>query len=338
VATSDVPFVEGGHRVIARALVRALQESGHEAEMFTTPSNRFGRQGAAYLATRLTDVELTGADERVDRLISLRYPSYVLKHPNHVCWLNHRMREYYDLWHQWDSTLGWKGRIKENVRRVLIRAADDHFLKRLRKLFSQSKQIQDGLLRWGGHSSQVLYPPPAVRAYRTSGYEDFVLSPARLTPLKRVGLLVEALALGKTGRAVILGDGPERDSLRALVRQHSLEARVEFRGHVTDDVMVDLLARCRAVFYAPRGEDYGLVTLEAFHSRKAVVTARDSGGPVELVENDVSGLVCEPEPVAVASALQRLFEDARLAETMGQAGHGAFGHVTWPHTVETLLS
>ena len=306
--------------------------------MFTTPSNRFGRQGGAYLATRLTDVELTGAGERVDRLISLRYPSYVLKHPNHVCWLNHRMREYYDLWHQWDEHLGWKGRIKENVRRVLIRAADDHFLKRLRKLFAQSKQIQDGLLRWGGHSSQVLYPPPAVRAYRTSGYEDFVLSPARLTPLKRVGLLVEALALCKAGRAVILGDGPERDHLRSFVRQHSLEARVEFRGHVTDDEMVDLLARCRAVFYAPRGEDYGLVTLEAFHSRKAVVTAKDSGGPVELVENGVSGLVCEPERVAVASALERLFDDAQLAETMGHAGHAAFGHVTWPRTVEALLS
>jgi glycosyltransferase involved in cell wall biosynthesis len=338
VATSDVPFVEGGHRVIARALVRALQESGHEAEMLTTPSNRFGRQGGAYLATRFTDVELTAAGERVDRLISLRYPSYVLKHPNHVCWLNHRMREYYDLWDDWRARLRWKGRIKESMLRVLIRAADDHYLQRLRKLFAQSKQIREGLLRWGGHASEVVYPPPAARAYRTSGYEDFVLSPARLTSLKRVGLLVEALALGKTGRAVILGEGPERESLRALVRRHSLEARVDFRGHVTDDEMVDLLARCRAVFYTPRSEDYGLVTLEAFHSRKPVVTARDSGGPVELVEDGVSGLVCEPEPKAVASALDRLFGDARLAETMGEAGHGAFGHVTWPRTVETLLA
>ncbi len=306
--------------------------------MLTTPSNRFGRQGGAYLATRLTDVELTGAGQRVDRLISLRYPSYALKHPNHVCWLNHRMREYYDLWGEWTARLGWKDRIKENARRVLLRAADDHFLKRLRRLFAQSKRIQEGLLRWGGHPSQVLYPPPAARAWRTSGYEGFVLSPARLAPLKRVGLLVEALALCKAGRAVILGDGPERDHLRSLVRQHSLEARVELRGYVTADEMVDLLARCRAVFYAPRGEDYGLVTLEAFHSRKAVVTALDSGGPVELVENGVSGFICEPEPGATASALERLFEDAPLAESMGHAGHAAVEHITWPRTVEALLS
>ncbi|MCI0611912.1 glycosyltransferase family 1 protein, partial [bacterium] len=97
VATSDVPFVKGGHRVIASALIQALRDAGHEAELLTTPTNRFGRQFAAYVATRFTDVELTGAGERVDRVISLRFPSYVLKHPNHVCWLNHRMREYYDL-------------------------------------------------------------------------------------------------------------------------------------------------------------------------------------------------------------------------------------------------
>ena len=60
VATSDVPFVEGGHRVIARALVSALQDAGHRAELITTPQNRFGRQVSAYVATWLTDVQMTG--------------------------------------------------------------------------------------------------------------------------------------------------------------------------------------------------------------------------------------------------------------------------------------
>ena len=56
VVTSTPLFVEGGHLVIARALVQALREEGHEATMVLTPQNRFGRQGAAYLATWLTDV------------------------------------------------------------------------------------------------------------------------------------------------------------------------------------------------------------------------------------------------------------------------------------------
>ena len=61
-----------------------------------TPQNRFGRQAAAYLATWLTDVGRTHDDRPIDQVISLRYPSYAVRHPRHVCWLLHPMREYYD--------------------------------------------------------------------------------------------------------------------------------------------------------------------------------------------------------------------------------------------------
>jgi glycosyltransferase involved in cell wall biosynthesis len=339
VATSDVPFVEGGHRMIARALTQALCNAGHEAEILTTPTNRFGRQFAAYLATRLTDVELTGNGETIDRLISLRFPSYVLKHPNHVCWLNHRMREYYDLWDGWNSKLSWKGRLKEKTRRALIHKADHHYLtSNLRKLFAQSKGIQQGLLKWGNIPSEVLYPPPPTRKYFTNGYGDFILSPSRLTPLKRTALLIESLAHAKVGRAVIVGDGPDRERLQNLIKHRSLENRVEMVGHADDAEVLRLYAECRAVFYAPYQEDFGLVTLEAFHSRKPVLTAVDSGGPAELVEHNVSGFLCEPEPKFFAMEIEKLFDDPSLAEALGSSAYEFSKQITWPNTVEKLLS
>lgn len=338
VATSDVPFVEGGHRVIARALVNALRESGHEAEILTTPQNRFGRQFAAYVATRLTDVERTGLDHTIDRLISIRYPSYVLKHPRHVCWLNHRMREYYDLWRQWSVDLGWKGRLKESLRRRWIHSADRYFLKRnVHKVFAQSNNIRQDLLKWGSIPSEVLYPPPPLKGYYTEEYGDFILSPARLTPLKRVPLLLEALARTETGKAVILGEGPDRDVLNDLTEKYSLRKRVVFPGHVAEEELLRWYARCRAVYYAPQKEDYGLVTLEAFHSRKPVITMADSGGPTELVEHDVSGFVLPPDSEPLASAITTLFEDSQLAEAMGAAGYERWKHVNWPETVARLL-
>src|SRR5512136_2104426 len=121
VVTSDVPFVEGGHLTIARAAVRAFRECGHEADLILTPQNRFGRQLRAYAATRFTDVGMDGLGRRIDQVVSLRFPSYAVRHPVHVCWLNHRMREYYDLWQDLRSQLSWKGRIKEPLRRTLIR-------------------------------------------------------------------------------------------------------------------------------------------------------------------------------------------------------------------------
>ena len=118
VVTSSPPFAEGGHLVMARELVRALREAGHQAGLVVTPQNRFGQQGSAYLAAWCTDVQLAHEEAPVDQVISLRFPGYAVQHPNHVLWLNHRMREYYDLWGQFSSHLTWKQGIKERARRA----------------------------------------------------------------------------------------------------------------------------------------------------------------------------------------------------------------------------
>ncbi|MCI0412403.1 glycosyltransferase family 4 protein [bacterium] len=338
VATSDVPFVEGGHRVIARALVKALQESGHEAELLTTPTNRFGRQFSAYLATRFTDVECTGGGEPVDQLISLRFPSYALKHPNHVCWLNHRMREYYDLWPGWSGALGWKGKIKETIRKKCIHAADRHFLKsNVKKVFAQSKNVQRQLLHWGNIPSEVLYPPPPSNGYYTEKYGDYIFSPARLTPLKRIPLLLESLKYADRGKVILAGEGSDKDQVLDWIKKNSMENRVQWLGHVPTDRLLQLYAGCRAVYYSPVNEDYGLVTMEAFRSRKPVITTTDSGGPAELVRDGVSGFVCEPRPEEIGRRITNLFEAEGSAEKLGTTGYEVWKHITWQETVARLI-
>ena len=55
---------------MARELVRALRESGHAAGLIVTPQNRFGQQGAAYLAAWCTDVGLAHEEKPIDQVIS----------------------------------------------------------------------------------------------------------------------------------------------------------------------------------------------------------------------------------------------------------------------------
>src|SRR6185503_2979506 len=290
--------------------------------------------------TWLTDVGETADGHPVDQVISFRFPSYAVRHHRHVCWLNHRMREYYDLWERFTRGLGRKGRLKEGVRRRIFHALDRRLLTRnVHRLFAQSRTIQARLERFGRIRSEVLYPPPPERPYRTDGYGDYVFAVSRLHPLKRLGLLVEAAALMKDRSlgVKIAGEGEEAAALQERIKDLGLQGRVELLGAVSDEDLVAHYARCRAVYFAPWNEDYGFVTLEAFRSGKAVVTTTDSGGPAELVRHGENGLVGPDTAEAVAAHLDALAADRGRAERLGQAALRDAGLHTWDRAVEVLV-
>ena len=340
VVSSHPPFTEGGHLVIGRSLVAALRDAGHEAELVLTPQNRFGRQAAAYAATWLTDLEESDG-RRIDQVVSLRFPAYAVRHPRQVCWLNHTMREYYDQWPAFAAALSGPGRLKERVRRAIVHAADRRLLgpARMARLFAQSRTIASRLREHLGLAADVLYPPPPPRRYRTDRFGDYVFAVSRLTPLKRIDLLVRALSEPAAAgvRCTIAGDGEEAGRIRQLVRDHGLASRVTLLGAVDSATLVSRLAACRAVVFPAFDEDYGLVTVEAFASGKAVVTCRDSGGPAELVRDGETGLLCDPSPASLAEALARLASDRGLAEKLGAGAAAASRDISWPRTIERLL-
>ncbi|MEO7191056.1 MAG: glycosyltransferase [Vicinamibacterales bacterium] len=340
VVTSAPPLVSGGHLVIAHALERALVDAGHRAAIVTTPSNRFGRQGSAYLANWLTDVGMTGSGERVDQVISLRFPSYAVRHERHVSWLNHTMREYYDLWDDFSARLSPQGRIKEGLRRRIIHTADTYLLKHhVTKLVAQSKTIQARLTRWNGITPPVLHPPPPPRAYRCDDYDDYLFIASRLAPLKRIDLILRALGQppAERVRCVIGGEGEDLPRLRQMAADLGLGGRVTFTGALSEDALLNHLSRCRAVVFVPRQEDYGFVTAEAFSAGKPVITCRDSGGPLELVRAGENGWIVDPSPAALAVAFAEVLDSRSLAEKYGSQGRADITQLTWARVVDELV-
>jgi glycosyltransferase involved in cell wall biosynthesis len=340
VVTSSPPMADGGHMVIARALVQALTEAGHRAAIVVTPQNRFGRQASAYLANWFTDVGVS-EHERVDQVISLRYPSYAVRHEKHVCWLNHTMREYYDQWDRFSATLRPHSLLKERARRAAIHAADRYLLRRnVTKLFVQSRTVQQRLAMWPDVKSEVLYPPAPQREYRCDRYGEYFFMISRLTPLKRVDLFIEAIAAAedRSIRGVIGGDGEEAGRLRDLIHARQLQDRVTLLGRIDDAELLRHLAACRAVCFPPVQEDFGFVTVEAFASRKAVITCTDSGGPAELVQDGRNGCVCAPVPSQLARALTALWNDPVQAERMGSAAFETGAALNWPDAVRRLTA
>jgi len=216
---------------------------------------------------------------------------------------------------------------------------DTSALSECRRIFTISRNVAERLARFNGLAGEALYPPPQhLGRYRTDEYGDYLFYAGRLDRLKRLELALDALARAKAGiRLKIAGSGPQEGELRRQIERLGLTDRVELLGFVPPEDLIALYADCRAAYYAPLNEDYGYVTVEAFLSRKPVLTTSDAGGPLEFVSDGETGLVSAPDPAAVADAMDRLWSapEARLRE-MGEAGHARVRDINWDNVIDRL--
>lgn len=342
IATVQVPFISGGAEAQAESLRAELRLRGHEAEIVTIPFKWYPSTtlvNGIRMARWLDLTEVNG--HPIDVVIALKFPAYCLEHPRKVIWLLHQHRQAYDLWgtpfgdmHAWPEG--------ETVRRFIFES-DRRAFSGARAVFTDSRNVSDRLMRYNGIASTPLYHPPSTRdSLRCAGYGDFVFYPSRIDPMKRQDLLIAACRYLKSGVGVrIAGAGPRErlDALTNQVRRAGLEDRVRILGHVTDEEKTDLYARCLAVYFGGYDEDYGYIPLEAFLSSKPVIVHGDAGGPLEFVEDGVSGWVTEPRPEALAEVIDRLATDPELARRMGEAGHREVRRrrIDWDHVLEMLL-
>jgi glycosyltransferase involved in cell wall biosynthesis len=332
-----VPFARGGAEIFAERLTDELRERGHEADLVTVPFKWYPGSRVLTQAFLWRLLDLEEAEGRpVDLVVATKFPSYVVRHPRKVVWLLHQFRQAYEL----DRTeLGQFGESpEERALRRAVHRLDRVALGEARKLFATSRNVAERLRAALDLDAEVLPHPPQALDYRCDGYGDFVLSVNRLDRAKRIDLLLDAAA-GDSGLSVVVaGDGPDRERLEGIARDRRLNGRIRFVGRVDEQALVDLYATCLAVYYAPVDEDFGMVPYEAFLAEKPVVTTTDAGGPLEVVADGRTGLVCAPEPAALARACLWLREHKDGARTLGRAGREVAERVTWDGAIERLLA
>jgi len=336
VCAPQVPFVRGGAEIVSERLVDELRKRDHAAELVTVPFKWYPGERVLTQAFLWRLVDLEEADGApIDLVVATKFPSYVVRHSNKVVWLLHQFRQAYEL----DRTeLGQFDESPEDraLRRAVHRL-DKLALGEARKLFATSGNVAERLRRTTGLEAEVLAHPPQELPYRCDEYGDFILSVGRIDRAKRVGLLIDALGADTSLRCVVAGEGPERGRLEQLARERGLDGRAKFAGRVSEQELADLYARCLAVYYAPVDEDFGMVPYEAFLAKKPVVTTTDAGGPLEVVGDRETGLVCEPTATAVAEACAWLRDHPDETRKWGQAGQRAAERLTWDAAIDRLL-
>ncbi|HMF58514.1 MAG TPA: hypothetical protein VK619_19370, partial [Pyrinomonadaceae bacterium] len=191
IATTQVPFIRGGAEAHAEGLRDALIASGHETEIVAMPFKWYPPEKILehMLACRLTDLtEVSGTP--VDLLIGLKFPAYLIPHPNKVLWILHQFRTAYELW---DHPLGDLiyspngAEVRDSIRR-----ADMKLIPEAKKVFANSANVARRLKEFCGIDAEPLYhPPPNAEKFYSSDMEDYFFFPSRLCLPKRQALVLE---------------------------------------------------------------------------------------------------------------------------------------------------
>ena len=338
VCEAQVPFVHGGAEVHVRELTRELRARGYDAELVSVPFKWYPKEEILPHAAAWRLLDLSESNGRpIDLVIASKFPSYFVRHPNKVAWLIHQYRAAYELCGTVYSDFGHT-ESDVGLRDTLIRL-DTEMLGECRRLFTNARNTAARLLKFNALQAEPLYHPPRLAPRLTPGpYGDYILSVGRIESVKRVDLIVRAMArCGGALRLVIAGDGTQRRNVEQVAEEAGVADRVTFLGAVDDDQLIALYRDALVVVYPPFDEDFGYVTIEAFLARKPVVTCTDSGGPNEFVVDGVNGFVCEPEPEALAGAVAALAADRRRAAALGDAGYDVARRITWDGVIEKLV-
>jgi glycosyltransferase involved in cell wall biosynthesis len=117
------------------------------------------------------------------------------------------------------------------------------------------------------------------------------------------------------GGAILGREGSYPDDLRHLTNELGISEKVQFAGHRLD--VWDWCDALDIVVHASFGEPFGLVVVEAMALGKPLIAAAD-GGPLEIIEDGVSGLLTRPgDDEELAGAIASVLDDPKLASALG---------------------
>ncbi len=187
--------------------------------------------------------------------------------------------------------------------------------------FERHKVIEGGLPR-----EKVLVKPNFMREipFLAGENKGYVLFLGRFTEEKGIKVLLKAWRLLEGVPLKIAGEGPlspwVRDQLNA-----SRTNDIEVLGMRSLSECLELLRHCRfLVFPSVWYETFGLAIRDAFASGKPVVASR-IGGPADIVEDGVTGILCPPGNArALANAVSWALSHEQEMVGMGQKAREVF--------------
>lgn len=323
----------GGAENLYDGLVEALRKEGHDATLVKVPADESSFEKILETYCRCYYLDL----DEYDLVISTKAPTYMVRHRNHVSYLLHTIRVFYDMF---EKEMNARDPDVQKKRRMILEM-DKYGLSptRIKKHYVNGTPVYRRMIDadeyWKEIPFSALHHPPKLDRFKEPQAGEIVFFPGRLHRWKRPELVIQAMQYVKHDiQLIISGRGEDEQKYREMAKG---DDRIKFIGWADDGTMADLYSRSIVVPFVPVGEDYGLITVEAFNANKPVITCTDSGEPANIVKDGESGFVVDPDPARIAEKINYLVEHPEETKRMGEAGYASIKDVTWKHVVSELL-
>src|SRR5258705_2763697 len=307
----------GGAEAFYRGLVGGLQAAGHDATEVPVHTDESTFESVLESYARCYALDLRD----YDLVISTKAPTFMVSHPNHVSYLVHTVRVFYDMF---EAEYG-RGTSAQHAQRRTVHALDRFGLRpgRVRRHFSigdtPCRRLVEASSWWQSVRFHTRHRAATLSGFKRPKGQDYILMPGRLHRWKRVRLMIEAYKhLRRHVPLLVTGTGEDEQELRKLAAG---DPRIRFLGRVSEPALLDLYANALLVGFIPKDEDFGYITIEAFKSGKAVLTCTDSGEPLHFVRDGHTGFVVPPDARKIAERLTHAIDHPRQVAQMG--AHGA---------------
>ncbi len=191
------------------------------------------------------------------------------------------------------------------------------------------------IMRWDRGVDTSLFDP-GLRDPGLLGDEKInVFYSGRITREKGAELLADTFMLAREQEPrlhlVLAGGGPEQERLRERVgNEHTT-----FLGWLSGTDLARAYASAELFLFASATDTFGQVILEAQASGLPVIAVAE-GGPVSLIEDRVSGLLCEADPETLSRAVLEIASSPLLRERLSAAGIASARKRTWERALERL--
>ncbi|WP_297512629.1 glycosyltransferase family 4 protein [Thermococcus sp.] len=214
------------------------------------------------------------------------------------------------------------------------RILEPYWLKFYREVptITVSNSTREDLLQLGFKNVEIVYNGlnGNVLERVPEKYDEFTaVFVGRMTPTKRPEDAIKASIIAESGQLVMIGRG---ELLENLKKQYSTY-NVEFKGFVPAEERDEIMMRSHVLLVPGIREGWGRVVIEA-NALGTPAIGYNVPGLRDSIQDGYNGLLCEPNPQAMAEKIRLLYEDEELRIKLSENALEWARRFNWDYSAE----